>query len=102
MEEREAMLKTKAIVSICRNNKALRIPDEMSHRLELRSDDEVVLEVRENILTVSKLELPAEGTIEYLFKDYSGEFPNGTNKPHCSAWVRIMVKPQTHPSKATL
>jgi hypothetical protein len=33
----------------------------------------VVLEVRENILTVSKVNTPRDGTIEYLFKDYSGE-----------------------------
>jgi hypothetical protein len=43
----------------------------------IRPNDEVVLEVRGYILTVSKLETPREGTregtIEYLFKDYSGE-----------------------------
>jgi antitoxin component of MazEF toxin-antitoxin module len=67
------MLKTRATVSMWGSNKALRIPDEMSRSLGLRANDEVVLEVRENILTISKPELPEEGTIEYLFKDYSGE-----------------------------
>jgi len=32
-----------------------------------------VLEVRENILTVSKFELTSEDTIEHLFRNYSGE-----------------------------
>jgi hypothetical protein len=36
-------------------------------------NDEVVLEVRENVLAVSKSDTPREGTIEYLFKDYTGE-----------------------------
>ncbi|MDR1218834.1 MAG: hypothetical protein LBK73_04410 [Treponema sp.] len=36
-------------------------------------NDEVVLELREDVLTVSKPKTPQEGTIEYLFKDYSGE-----------------------------
>jgi len=31
------------------------------------------LEIREDVLTISKPETPLEGTIEYLFKDYSGE-----------------------------
>jgi len=55
------------------NTTALQIPDEVSRSLGLCADDEVVLEVRENVMTVSKADLPAEGTIEYLFKDYSGE-----------------------------
>ena len=40
------MLKIKAIVSMCGNSQALRLPPEMSREM---------------------------GTIEYLFKDYSGE-----------------------------
>ena len=67
------MLRTRTTVSMWGNNKALRIPDEMSSSLGLRADDEVVLEVRENILTVSKFELTSEDTIEHLFRNYSGE-----------------------------
>jgi antitoxin component of MazEF toxin-antitoxin module len=67
------MLRTKATVSIWGNSQALRIPIEISRNLGIRVNDEVVLEVRENVLTVSKTEVPREGTIEYLFKDYSGE-----------------------------
>jgi antitoxin component of MazEF toxin-antitoxin module len=55
------------------NSQALRIPVEMTRKLGISANDEVVLEVRENILTVSKPSTPREGTIEYLFKDYSGE-----------------------------
>jgi hypothetical protein len=45
----------------------------MTRKLGISANDEVVLEVRENILTVSKPSTPREGTIEYLFKDYSGK-----------------------------
>jgi antitoxin component of MazEF toxin-antitoxin module len=53
------------------NSQALRLPVEMTRRLGLSPNDEVVLEIKENVLTVSKSETPLEGTIEYLFKDYS-------------------------------
>jgi hypothetical protein len=39
----------------------------------IHANDEVILEVRENTLPVSKPAVPVEGTIEYLFKDYLGE-----------------------------
>jgi len=67
------MLRTKTTVSMWGNSQALRIPVEMTRRLGISANDEVVLELRENVLTVSKLATPREGTIEYLFKDYSGE-----------------------------
>jgi len=67
------MLQTKATVSMWGNSQALRLPIEMTRSLGISANDEVILEVRENILTVSKPSTPREGTIEYLFKDYSGE-----------------------------
>ena len=67
------MLQAKTTVSMWGNSQALRIPVEMTRELGIRANDEVVLEVRENVLTVSKPETPREGTIEYLFRDYSGE-----------------------------
>jgi antitoxin component of MazEF toxin-antitoxin module len=67
------MLRTKATVSMSGNSQALRLPIEMSRQLGIRANDEVILELRENVLTVSKPSTPREGTIEYLFKDYSGE-----------------------------
>ena len=67
------MLRTKTTVSMWGNSQALRLPAEMTRQLGIRPNDEVVLELKENLLTVSKPETPREGTIEYLFKDYSGE-----------------------------
>ena len=67
------MLKTKATVSMWGNSQALRLPVEMTRLLGIRANDEVVLELRENVLTVSKPTTPREGTIEHLFRDYSGE-----------------------------
>jgi len=67
------MLRTKTTVSVWGNSQALRIPVEMTRRLGICANDEVVLELREDVLTVSKPTTPREGTIEYLFKDYSGE-----------------------------
>ena len=67
------MLRTKATVSMWGNSQALRLPIEMSRQLGIHANDEVVLELREKILTVSKPSTPRKGTIEYLFKDYSGE-----------------------------
>jgi antitoxin MazE len=55
------------------NSQALRIPVEITRLMGISPNDEVILEMRENILTVSRPETPREGTIEYLFKDYSGE-----------------------------
>jgi len=67
------MLRTKTTVSMWGNSQALRIPVEMTSRLGIYANDEVVLELREDVLTISKPTTPREGTIEYLFKDYSGE-----------------------------
>jgi len=67
------MLKTKATVSMWGNSQALRLPIEMSRQLGISTNDEVVLELRENVMTISKPSTPRKGTIEYLFKDYSGE-----------------------------
>jgi len=67
------MLQSKATVSMWGNSQALRIPVEMTRYLGISPNDEVILEVRENVLTVSKPSTPREGTIEYLFKDYAGE-----------------------------
>jgi len=67
------MLRTKATVSMWGNSQALRLPIEMSRKLGIRANDEVVLELKEDVLTISKPSTPREGTIEHLFKDYSGE-----------------------------
>ena len=67
------MLRTKATVSMWGNSQALRLPIEMSRQLGIQVNDEVILELREKVLTISKPSTPRKGTIEYLFKDYSGD-----------------------------
>ena len=67
------MLKRKAVVSMWGNSQALRIPVEFSRRLGIKVNDEVILELNNDVLTLVKPSTPREGTIEYLFKDYSGE-----------------------------
>jgi len=67
------MLRTKATVSTWGNSQALRLPVEITRRLGTYTDDEVILELKEDVLTISKPSTPRKGTIEYLLKDYSGE-----------------------------
>jgi antitoxin MazE len=60
------------------NSHAVRLPAEITRRLELKTNDRVFLEVEDDAdcgpkLTITKVPAPKEGTIEYLFKDYSGE-----------------------------
>ena len=67
------MIRTKATVSMWGNSQALRLPVEVTRRLGIHTNDEVVLELQEDVLIISKPSTPREGTIEYLFKDYSDE-----------------------------
>jgi antitoxin component of MazEF toxin-antitoxin module len=67
------MLQAKTTVSMWGNSQALRIPVEISRHLGILANDEVISEAKDNILTISKPSTPRKGTIEYLFKDYSGE-----------------------------
>jgi antitoxin component of MazEF toxin-antitoxin module len=67
------MLQAKSTISMWGNSQALRIPVEMTRKLGIHANDEVVLQVRDDTLTITKPSTPREGTIEYLFKDYSGE-----------------------------
>ncbi|MDR1047692.1 MAG: AbrB/MazE/SpoVT family DNA-binding domain-containing protein [Treponema sp.] len=55
------------------NSSALRIPAEAIRRLGLNVNDRVYLDVEDGKLTVAKKPGPEKGTLEYLFKDYSGE-----------------------------
>jgi antitoxin component of MazEF toxin-antitoxin module len=55
------------------NSSALRIPAECIRRLGFNVNDRVFLDVEDGKLTVAKTPGPAKGTLEYLFKDYSGE-----------------------------
>jgi antitoxin MazE len=62
-----------SVVSKWGNSQALRLPAEIIRRLELKPNDRVYLEVEGDKLTITKAPSPKKGTIEYLFKDYSGE-----------------------------
>jgi antitoxin MazE len=62
-----------SVVSKWGNSQALRLPTEILRRLELHTNDKVYLEVEDDKLTITKAPMPKKGTIEYLFKDYSGE-----------------------------
>ena len=66
------MLRAKATVSMWGNSQALRIPVEITRHMGISANDEVLLEVNEKVLTISKPETPKKGTIEYIFKDYTG------------------------------
>jgi antitoxin MazE len=62
-----------SVVSKWGNSQALRLPVEITRQLGLTTNDKVFLEVENDKLTITKVPAPKKGTIEYLFKDYSGE-----------------------------
>jgi len=67
-----------SVLSKWGNSKALRIPAQILKKAELDINDKVFFDVDEktNKIIMSKLPIPKEGTLEYLFKDYSGEIFN--------------------------
>jgi len=85
------MLQTTAVVSQWGNSQALRLPAEVMRRLGIHTDDKVILAVDKDRLTITKPSMPREGTIEYLFKDYSGgsfrtELSNPTEPVGAEQW----------------
>jgi antitoxin MazE len=85
------MLQTTAVVSKWGNSQALRLPAEVMRQLGIHANDKVVLEVDKDRLTLTKPSVPQEGTIEYLFKDYSGgpfrtELSNPTEPVGAEQW----------------
>jgi antitoxin MazE len=64
---------TMSVVSKWGNSQALRLPVEIIRQLGLSTNDKVFLEVENGKLTITKAPASKKGTIEYLFKDYSGE-----------------------------
>jgi len=55
------------------NSHALRIPSKMIKEIGIECNDKVYLETFEDRIIISKAPTPKKGTLEYLFKDYSGE-----------------------------
>ncbi|MDR0870679.1 MAG: AbrB/MazE/SpoVT family DNA-binding domain-containing protein [Planctomycetaceae bacterium] len=63
-----------AFISTWGNNQGLQIPAEIIQRLGLNTNDKVFLEVENDKLLISKVPTTApRGTLEELFRDYSGE-----------------------------
>jgi antitoxin MazE len=69
----EGKMNATSVVSKWGNSQALRLPAAITRRLDLHANDRVFLEVEDDKLTITKAPAPKKGTIEYLFKDYSGE-----------------------------
>ena len=55
------------------NSHALRIPAKMVKAMGISYNDKVYLESNEDKIVITKAPVPQKGTLEYLFKDYSGE-----------------------------
>jgi antitoxin component of MazEF toxin-antitoxin module len=64
---------TSAVITKWGNSLALRIPSNMIKKMDLECNDKVYMEANENRIIISKVPAPKKGTLEYLFKDYSGE-----------------------------
>jgi antitoxin MazE len=55
------------------NSRALRIPAGVLRQLDLNDNDKVFLEVSKGKLIITKTPSPKKGSLEYLFRDYSGK-----------------------------
>jgi antitoxin MazE len=66
-------MSTVATISKWGNSQGLRIPTEIVRHLGLNTNDQVFLEVENNKLLISKVPTAKKGSLEYLFKDYSGK-----------------------------
>jgi len=64
---------TSAVITKWGNSHALRLPSKMVKELGIDCNDKVYLEADEDRIIISKAPKPKKGTLEYLFKDYSGE-----------------------------
>jgi antitoxin MazE len=62
-----------AIITKWGNSHALRLPAKMLKNLGIENNDKVYLEASDDKIIISKFPAPKKGTLEYLFKDYSGE-----------------------------
>jgi antitoxin MazE len=64
---------TTAVITKWGNSHALRLPSKMVKELGIDCNDKVYLETIEDKIIITKMPAPKKGTLEYLFKDYSGE-----------------------------
>ena len=62
-----------AVVSQWGNSKGIRMPVGVLRKAEIELNDKLYFEVDENKrIILTKSVTPKQGTLEYLFKDYSG------------------------------
>ena len=64
---------TSTVITMWGNSHALRLPSKMIKQLGIGCNDKVYLEAGEDKIIITKVPTPQKGTLEYLFKDYSGE-----------------------------
>jgi len=62
-----------AVITKWGNSHALRLPSKMIKALGIECNDKVYLEAYEDKIIIAKAPAPKKGTLEYLFKDYTGE-----------------------------
>ena len=62
-----------AVISMWGNSHALRLPAKVVKTLGIACNDTVYLETKKDRIIITKAPAPQKGTLEYLFKDYSGE-----------------------------
>ena len=63
---------TSAVITKWGNSHALRLPSKMLKALGINCNDKVYLETSADRIIITKAPAPKKGTLEYLFKDYSG------------------------------
>lgn len=61
-----------AVITKWGNSHALRIPSNIIKKMGIDCNDKVYLETTEDKIIITKSPAPKKGTLEYLFKDYSG------------------------------
>ena len=64
---------TSAVITKWGNSHALRIPQKIIKEMGIDCNDKVYLENSKDRIIITKAPAPQKGTLEYLFKDYSGE-----------------------------
>ena len=64
---------TSTVITKWGNSHALRLPLEILKAAGISCNDKVYLDANEDKIIISKIPAPKKGTLEYLFRDYSGE-----------------------------
>ena len=62
-----------AVIAKWGNSHALRIPSKIIKELGIDSNEKVYLEASKDMIIITKAPMPKKGTLEYLFRDYSGD-----------------------------